>query len=233
MIGIFDSGVGGLCSFAELRRLLPRADILYLADRKNAPYGTKSREELLCLVRRDIQRLRAMGATEILVACCTASMICPLLDGEETSGLTTMILPTAEHIASEKSENPRVAVIATRATVDSGEFGKAIKRLVRGAEVTEIALQPLVSIVESGARDGCLSGGAADYLDGALAKVREGGFTHLVLGCTHFSHLAREIEKRLPQTRIVSPARLGALAIYEKIKSKELKSGFGRSLYTE
>ena len=63
MIGIFDSGVGGLAAYKEVRRLAPQADIVYLADRKNAPYGTKGREELIKLVNKDVSRLREMGAT--------------------------------------------------------------------------------------------------------------------------------------------------------------------------
>ena len=71
MIGIFDSGRGGIASLTVVKKLLPRVDIAYLADRKNAPYGTKSERELKLLVRRDIARLRELGAEKILIACCT------------------------------------------------------------------------------------------------------------------------------------------------------------------
>ena len=73
MLGVFDSGVGGLAALRELRRLLPFEDMIYLADKENAPYGTKTEDELVALVREDVKRLRELGAEKILMACCTAS----------------------------------------------------------------------------------------------------------------------------------------------------------------
>ena len=83
MIGIFDSGVGGLNAFYEVRRGLPYADIAYLADRANAPYGTKPKDELISLVKNDIKRLRELGCRLILIACCTASTVYPELSDDE------------------------------------------------------------------------------------------------------------------------------------------------------
>ena len=82
MIGIFDSGAGGLCALRELARLLPDEKKIYLTDRKNLPYGTKSEGELVLLVSENIRKLRFMGCEKILLACCTASTIHPLLPKE-------------------------------------------------------------------------------------------------------------------------------------------------------
>ena len=87
MIGVFDSGVGGYCAFRELRRLLPREDMVYLADRKNAPYGTKSEDEIIAFTKANIKRLREIGARKILIACCTASSVYNSLDEEVSSKL--------------------------------------------------------------------------------------------------------------------------------------------------
>jgi hypothetical protein len=83
VIGIFDSGVGGICAYRHLREMLPRENILYLADRKNAPYGIKSRDEILGFTKTNIKRLRSLGADGILIACCTASSLYGLLDVDE------------------------------------------------------------------------------------------------------------------------------------------------------
>lgn len=227
MIGIFDSGVGGLTAFKELERLLPRADILYLADRKNAPYGTKEKEELLSLVRRDIQRLRALGAEKILVACCTASTVCPLLPENETEGVIPIILPTAR-IAAARSE--KIAVIATKYTTDSQEFTKQIRSLNERASVTEIEAGRLVSLVECGARDGRLDRAAGKYLDALAEKISETEADTLIFGCTHFTHVEGELKARLPHVSTLHPSRIGAATL---ASLPLVGKGQGKRIYTE
>ena len=95
MIGIFDSGVGGFNALFEIRRRLPFADIAYFADEKNAPYGTKSEDQLLKLVKKDAEILKGIGASEILIACCTASTVFERLNEEEKRNLTPIIAPAA------------------------------------------------------------------------------------------------------------------------------------------
>ena len=234
MIGIFDSGVGGLSSFSELRRLLPRADMIYLADRRNSPYGTKRKDELLALVKEDIRRLRALGADHVLVACCTASTVCPLLSREEARGILPIIDLTAEHLSVSGAK--KVTVIATRHTARARAFSEAITRLDPTVSVTELEAQELVGLVEGGARDGNLKKEASDYLDSLTEKIKKLRPDALVLGCTHFSHLEREISARLPRAVTVSPARLGALALRDRLGGKsenEKEAGSGKSLYTE
>ena len=77
MIGVFDSGNGGLITVEKIRELSADADICFLADRENAPYGTKSKNEIISLSKRNIKRLRDAGADKILIACCTASAVYP------------------------------------------------------------------------------------------------------------------------------------------------------------
>lgn len=234
MIGVFDSGIGGLCSFKELRKLLPREDLIYLADRKNAPYGTKSEKELLTLVRRDIKRLRELGAEDILVACCTASSICKKLSKEEMRRVIPIIEPTADYVAGLCEDGSQVTVIATNHTVSSKAFSHAIHEKNPTVKLTEIAAQKLVSLVEAGNRDGRLSSQASNYLDELCRLIAEQTPGFLILGCTHFSHLKEEISKRLPGCETVSPAALGAIALVNMVnKSKDKIQGSAKSLYTE
>ena len=236
MIGIFDSGVGGLVSFGEIRRLLPRADIIYLADRKNAPYGTKREEVLKGLVRADVQKLKRLGAEDILIACCTACTVYPLL-GEDKKGALSIIQPTADYISrlfKGSKENARILVIATERTVDSKAFSRAINQLLPSATVDEFATQELVYLVESGARDGKLGKRSEEYADTLCERLSSFSPDCLVLGCTHFSHLEQEIKKRIPEAKILSPAKIGAVAFAESIiKSGKEKLGSGRSIYIE
>ncbi len=226
MTGIFDSGVGGLKAYFELRRLLPREDIIYLADRKNAPYGTKTRDELIALTKKDIERLVGMGAGEILIACCTASTVYGELDEAERAIATPIITP-ASRVAAE---GKRIAVIATEHTVRSSAFGRGISEFSPSCEVFEQAEQRLVALVESGSRDGRLSRECLAELRRIAGWAKEICADTLVLGCTHFSHLELTLGELLPGVRIVSPAKEGAREIAKKIGNLHRENG--RTVYT-
>ena len=118
MIGIFDSGSGGLTVLRELRARAPDADIIYFGDIKNAPYGNKSREELGALTVLGIQKLIDAGATEIISACnsVSVSIVLPmfeLLDLPKTH-IIEMVGPT---VAAFRGTDARPLVLATQATV--------------------------------------------------------------------------------------------------------------------
>ena len=226
MTGIFDSGVGGLAAYFELRRLLPREDIIYLADRKNAPYGTKTKDELIALTKKDIKRLCDMGARQVLIACCTASTVYSELSEWERAIATPIITP-ASRVAAE---GERIAVIATEHTVRSGAFGKEIRKFSQASEVFERAEQLLVAMVESGSRDGRISGECEGEIRQIAEWVTDIRADTLVLGCTHFSHIESTLRELLPCVKIVSPAREGAKAIKKKITVQNA-TGNGREIY--
>ena len=228
MIGIFDSGVGGFNALYEIRRASPRADVIYLADRSNSPYGTKGEEVLCELVERDIKTLRGLGASRILIACCTASTVYPRLDESDRRISLPIITPAALATAKYK----RVAVIATDATVRSGAFGREIRRINPDSTVTEIAAQRLVALVENGARDGRINRECENLLDSLAIEIRDLRADALVLGCTHFSHLEAELAKRLHGVKIISPAREGARALLSENR-EDIIRGSGKTLYIE
>ena len=228
MTGIFDSGVGGFASYNEIRRLLPCEDILYLADREGAPYGTKNKETLIPLIRRDILRLKERGAQRILIACCTASALWQFLTDEEKEISFPIISPSAELSASL---GERITVIATDYTARCGAFSEEIKRFNPRACVTEISAQGLVSLVECGARDGALGVASEEAVERVCRAVGQSSPDVLILGCTHFSHLEGEIGKRLPKTKLVTPAVVGAREFVKKIKKEKSVSEHGFTLY--
>ncbi len=231
MIGVFDSGVGGLVSYKELRRLLPDEDIIYLADKANCPYGTKTKEELLRLVKNDIKRLKELGADDILIACCTASTVHGLLDEEERRSSLPIIAPTAELLQKKAagSNDFKVTVIATEHTAASHAFKTSLPEL----NVTELAAQRLVALAEGGNKDGHISRECKAYIDLLTEGIKSTAPSALVLGCTHFSHLLCEFKSRLSGTDVISPAHIGAYAMYKRIIIKEKRSKNSRCLYTE
>ena len=214
MIGVLDSGRGGLVAYKELRRLMPRVDITYLADRKNAPYGNKSPGEILRLTERGIKRLWDMGCEIILIACCTASSLHEMLPEELKKVSIPIITPTARLCEGSRS----VLVIATEHTARSGAFSKEIRRF-SNASVRETPMQPLVDLIEWG-RD---TKNAVER----IVKMCE-GYDTLILGCTHFSHLFDELRARLPEVKILSPAHIGA----SEITRIKVDRGRGRDIYT-
>ena len=214
MIGVLDSGRGGLVAYKELRRLMPRADVTYLADRKNAPYGNKSPGKILRLTERGIRRLCDMGCEIILIACCTASSLHEMLPEELQNISIPIITLTARLCEGSRS----VLVIATEHTARSGAFSKEIKRF-SDASVREIPMQPLVDLIEWG-RD---TKSAVER----IVKMCK-GYDTLILGCTHFSHLLGNLRERLPDVKILSPAHIGA----SEITRFTIDHGYGRDIST-
>ncbi len=226
MIGVFDSGVGGLTAVRELKRISPSIDICFYADRKNAPYGTKTENELVDLVSFDIEKLISHGASKVLMACCTASTVYPLLDKRHRGIACPIISPTARK-AARITENGKIAVIATEATVRAEAFKKALIALDGIKEVTEIPTQELVSLVESGARDDSISNTERSSLNSILSPIKSTDADTLILGCTHFPHLEKTIAHLLPNMKIVSSSLEGALEILKN----ESQTGSGKTLF--
>ena len=109
MIGIFDSGVGGLSALDEVRKIAPKADICFLADRNNAPYGTKTKEEVKKLAEANIEKLLSLGAEKILIACCTASTVYHELSDFHKS-ISVPIIEISAKRAFEISKTKRIGL---------------------------------------------------------------------------------------------------------------------------
>ncbi len=209
MIGVFDSGLGGLMALSELHRLLPRESTLYLADRENAPYGTKSRTELVKLVSEDARRLTLAGAERILVGCCTA---CTVLDGlgAELRERCTPIIGPAVREALENSKNGRIAVLCTEAARKSRAYEEEAALLDRGVTVEVVAAQKLVALVEGGLTDESVGEAERRELLRICGALLHSNADTLILGCTHFSYLEGTLGE-LFGMRTVSAARSGAM----------------------
>ena len=232
MIGVFDSGVGGLNSYRELRRYLPCEDIIYLADRKNAPYGTKDEKTLIKLTKNDIRVLTDMGADKILIACCTASTVYDRLSDAERRISVPIIEPSARLAAKG---GRKIAVIATERTAASHAFGEKISALDPRCEVAEIPTQILVELAERGYSDKFMDGFSEKIIDGVADRIRDTRADTLVLGCTHFSCFGDALSSRLPGVAVINPARIGAHALISTYKNEKYRRGKanGRSVYIE
>lgn len=228
MIGMFDSGVGGLTVLSAYRRLSGRADILFFADRKHAPYGTKSEEELLFLVRKNIRDLCARGCSRVLIACCTAGTVWEKLPPEDRRVSVPILAPTAE-AAVRATKNRRIGILATDRTCQSGVFAAKIHEALPYATVISHPAPDLVTMVERGARDGAVCGRDLSLLRSVLSVFSGTGIDTLILGCTHFPHLCATIGGLLPGVRLISSSEEGARALCE-LEKNDRSPGTGKTV---
>jgi len=226
MIGVFDSGAGGLGAISEIRKIAPKIDICFFADRKNAPYGTKSRSELIELVKADISILKDFGADRILMACCTASTVYRFLP-EDMRKISNPIIEPAVKAASRVTKSGRIGVIATEATVASHAFRNSLASCKNINEIHELPTQKLVSLVEGGVKDGRVGSAEREIIHRILSPLYEKDIDTLILGCTHFPHLEKEIGRCFPNVTLINPSREGAKELLSNIHD----TGRGKTIY--
>ena len=230
MIGFFDSGVGGFNSLKAFRKILPLSDVVYLADRKNAPYGTKTEDEILSLAAENITRLSQMGAQKVLIACCTASTLWEKLSISQRNISVPIILPSIKRL---DSRSKRILVIATERTVMSKCFTSGILSLFPEARVTEVAMQSLVASVEEGTKKNSLSESTRRDIERLVRLADEYRPDTLILGCTHFSSVENLIQEAIPYVKIINPAHIGAMEMVECVRKYGINvHENGRIIYT-
>ncbi len=182
MIGLFDSGVGGLSVLRELREKAPGADILYFGDIAHAPYGPRTTEELVVLTLKAMALLRERGVNQFVSACnsVSVSVIQPIvaLFGASPGHIIEMVGPVAR--AVKKSVHGKILVIATEATVRSGLYERTF--LEEGMRVEMLAVPDLAFAIESGATKEEL----IRILKPVVSYCSANTIDTLVLGCTHF-----------------------------------------------
>jgi glutamate racemase len=206
VIGVFDSGYGGLSVLRHLRRVLPARDFLYLGDSGRAPYGGRSVHTILDLSEQACERLFDEGCRLVVVACNTVS--CVALrhlqqryagpgSGRRVLGVT---IPGAE--AAVAAGPGRIGVLATTRTVASLTYVAEIHKLAPEREVVQRAAPLLAPLVEEGWEDTELASGAVRRYLAALGPVDV-----LLLGCTHYPLLRPVFDAEVaPGTRVVDPA---------------------------
>ena len=227
-IAVFDSGVGGLTVLHECLVSLPSESFLYLGDTGHFPYGTKSPEELRERAEAITAYLIDSGTKLLVVACNSATAAAGPLIHEmgEAAGIpvVTVIGPEAE-IAAAISENGRVGVLATPATVASGAYRDALDAAGRPLTVTEVSAPDLASLIQV---DLSFDDELIDAVRGHCAPLKEAGVDTLILGCTHYPLMEKVFADALGQgVKVYSQANLVAesLADYLTRRPEFLGSG--------
>ncbi|HVV39364.1 MAG TPA: aspartate/glutamate racemase family protein [Candidatus Paceibacterota bacterium] len=210
MIGIFDSGSGGLTVLRAIRNVLPSCDVLYFGDIKHAPYGSKSREELSNLTIDAIKLLYDRGARNIVSACnsVSASLAVSLLDASDIAPthLIEMVGPT---VAYFKGSGARILLCATPATIESTIYQSAFRMI--GKNITTVAISELAGAIEfAKSREEIQK-----ILTEAFANISLADFDVLILGCTHYPLVLDLFTQVLPKTIAVFDP---ALAVAERVE---------------
>lgn len=228
-VGVFDSGVGGLTVFRAIRRRLPDEDLLYLGDNARVPYGSKSRETIVRYTEECVTALVERGVKCLVVACNTVSAVAlPTLQSRFPDIPVLGVVEPGALAACRASASGRIAVIATRSTVNGGAYAAAIHRHRPDAQVVSLSCPLFVPLAEEGWFDGPLVEGiAARYLASLFAT--EPTPDCLVLGCTHYPLLSGVIRKVIgPEPVMVDSAETTADALVDMLVVHRLANASGR-----
>lgn len=205
MLGVFDSGVGGLSVWRELTALLPGTPMMYLADQAHVPYGPRPLDEVRRLTERCIRRLIDDGCDLVVLACNTASSAALEHLRRQHPGTHFVGAEPAVKPAALQTRSGVIGVLATQTTLTSARYASLLARFAGNARVIEQPCPEWVTLVESGA------GNAPGALPIVAARVRpllDAGADMLVLGCTHFPFLLPQIRAALDAhpAEIIDPA---------------------------
>jgi glutamate racemase len=202
LIGVFDSGVGGLSVLTEIREALPDANLLYVADRARAPYGTRTLAEVESISQEVAGWLREQGATCLVVACNTASAAALESLRSAHPDLPVVGMEPAVKPAAAMTRSRKVAVLATAATFQGRLYESVVSRFANGVEVVTRACPQWVEMVEAGVIEGDSAEAAVtDVVDPLVAT----GVDVIVLACTHFAFLKDLIASR-SGLEVIDPA---------------------------
>lgn len=228
-IGVFDSGLGGLTCMRELMRVMPHEDIIYLGDTGRVPYGTRSNETIVKYTLQDIAFLSKFNVKYIVIACGTVSSVA--LDQIDTTSPCPIVgvVDSAVDAALSATQNNRIGVLGTPATIASGSY---IKKLRAKADVEVIANAcPLfVPLVENGYTDKnnpVLRLVAQEYLAPLLAKQVD----TIILGCTHYPLLKETIADLCPNITLIDVGQQTALTVSQTLKQAGLAATSGEASY--
>lgn len=237
MIGIFDSGIGGLSVFREIRKVLPDQSYVYYSDNAHCPYGEKTREYIIDRARAITRFLLEKGCEIIVVACntATAAAIATLRDEFPVKfiGMEPAIKP-----AAKATKTGVVGVLATAGTLRATKYIDTRARWAQNVRIVEHIGQGFVELVEKGITTGPE---AESTVRNSLMPLLDAGADMIVLGCTHYPFLSETISKVAAEAypereiKIIDPAPAVARHLIEVMTeesiSEKAPNGFGMELH--
>ena len=193
-IGLFDSGIGGTSIWKAIHQLMPFEDTIYLADSQNAPYGVKSKEEIIALSIKNTEFLLDRNAKIIVVACNTATTNA-IKELRAKYDVPFIGIEPAIKPAAIQSKTKKIGILATKGTLSSELFNKVVE-IYQDTEIIEQIGHGLVELIEEGKLESPqMDQLLRSYLD---PMIRE-NIDYLVLGCSHYPFLIPQLTNILPK----------------------------------
>ena len=209
-IGVFDSGVGGLTVTREIMRQLPNENMVYFGDTARVPYGSKSKDNIIRYSRQIIRFLQTKQVKAIVIACNTASALALDVVKEETDIPVMGVIAPGAAAAVRVTRNQKIGVIGTEATIRSHMYSKVMEEMMPGVEVIGKPCPLFVPIVEEGFAKHHIAEEVIDYY---LASMKESDIDTMILGCTHYPLIEKEIRSIYPKLEVVNPSRIVAYEV--------------------
>jgi glutamate racemase len=215
-IGIFDSGIGGTSIWKEIHHLLPNEKTIYLADSKNAPYGQKSKEEIIALSMKNTDLLLTMNCKLIVVACNTATTNA-IRELREKYDIPFIGIEPAIKPAATNSKTRTIGILATKGTLISDLFNKTAQQFQNTKIINQIG-HGLVPLIEGGKM---YSSEMTQLLHSYLKPMIDANIDYLVLGCSHYPYLIPQIKEILPNhIQIIDSGEAVAKQTHNLLKEK-------------
>ena len=199
-IAVMDSGLGGISVLRELVKIMPNERFLYFGDSINAPYGTKTKPEVLEITRKNLSLLKERGIKAFVIACNTATSVAAKILREENPELLIIGIEPAVKPASELCEHPRVIVMATPLTLREEKFQALVARFSGKGEFLPLPCPGLVELIETGDVE---SDEIRAYLTKLFEPYKSKRIDAVVLGCTHYPHVKALIAEQFPAETVV------------------------------
>jgi glutamate racemase len=193
-IGVFDSGIGGTSIWKAIHELLPNEQTIYLADSKNAPYGQKSKKEIIALSMKNTDLLIEMGCKLIVVACNTATTNA-IQELRAKYNIPFIGIEPAIKPAATNSKTQTIGILATKGTLTSELFNKTTEKF-QDTKIIEQVGHGLVQLIEGGKIN---SPEMTQLLNSYLTPMIVANIDYLVLGCSHYPYLIPQIKKIIPE----------------------------------
>ncbi len=227
MIGVFDSGMGGLTAIKQIVKMMPKEDIIYFGDTGRVPYGTRSRDTIVKYACQDVRFLVSKNVDAILIACGTVSANALTVLRDSFDLPIFGVVEAAAEKACELTHNGKVGIIGTNATVKSNAYVEHIKHLRPDIETVSTPCPLFVPLVENRftAPDDQIAYLTAEKY---LSQIKKFGADTLILGCTHYPIIAPVISKVLPDVALINTGAEAAVRLFKEIGAK---GGEGRIEY--
>jgi glutamate racemase len=205
IIGVFDSGLGGLTVVKEIKKLLPNVSLVYLGDTARVPYGTRSKETIEKFAKEDTLFLLSKNVSCIVVACNTVSSLALDIVKKNSNVPVFGVIDPAINKALEVTKSGRIGIVGTRATINSNSYKEASIRAHASM---------LVPLIE----EGFIEGPEINLFIDKYFLIFKEKIDTLILGCTHYPLIKSQIKKYLGEKiKLVDPAEEVSKVIYDYI----------------